>query len=206
MNKKSNSIQTLADNFISNKCEKTFIELRKGLKPGLENFVSKYFSDRDLINEVVSQTFITIWEKLSQYNREYNFSTWTYAIAKNEALGILRIQKRNISHEKLTENQSKLLKIYSPEVSMDVECFGPSGETVVQFLYDKSLEEIKNLKEPYRTVMTQREIEKKQLQDIANNLGWNLNTVKTRLRKARNVVAVNLREKHPEVIDAYYEK
>ncbi len=206
MQSKKNSIQAIALDFIDKKDNKTFSVLINRLKPGLHSFVRKFLNDSDLCNEVVSQTFVTVWEKLDQYNSKYNFSTWVYAIAKNEALGIIRKQKRNLSHETLTENHSRILKIYSPQVTMDMEVVAPSGEELTKFLYDKTMEEIENLKEPYKTVMRQREVEQKQLQDIAKHLSWNLSTVKTRLRKARKDIQEILKKKHPELIESYYEK
>lgn len=201
------SIQSLAIDFIQNKNGYTFKKLVDRLKPGLMLFAGKYVGgDRDLSNEIVSQTFINIWEKIEQYNSAYNFSTWVYAIAKNEALGQLRLLKKNLSHEQLTANHSSLLKVYSTPVYMDLECVGPNGEELTQHLYDLTIKEINLLEEPYKTVMYEREVNQKQLQDIAEHLEWNLNTVKTRLRKARQEIAQNLTKKYPELIDAYNEK
>jgi len=206
MQKKGNSIQSIALDFLENRDDKTFRTLINRLKPGLISYTYKYVNNIDLCKEIVSKTFIAVWEKLDQYNTQYNFSTWVYAIAKNEALGQLRIQKRNVSHEKLTENHSKVLKFYSPVDTMDIEFIGPSGEELTICLYEKTIEEIESLEEPYRTVMIEREINNKRLQDIAADLEWNLSTVKTRLRKARKDVASTLREKHPELLEAYYEE
>lgn len=206
MQRKENSIQSLALDFLENKDNKTFRTLINRLKPGLISYTYKYVNNMDLCKEIVSKTFIAVWEKIDQYNTEYNFSTWVYAIAKNEALGQLRVQKRNLSHEKLTENHSKVLKFYSPVETMNIEVIGPSGEELVHCLYEKTIEEIQSLEEPYKTVMVEREINQKRLQDIAADLNWNLSTVKTRLRKARKDIADSLREKHPELLEAYYEE
>lgn len=101
--KQKNSIQTLALKFIKTKGEVEFGMLMERLKPGLFSFVYKYLQDVDLAKEAVSQSFISMWEKIDQYNPQYNFSTWAYAIAKNESLGLLRIKNKTLSHEKLTE-------------------------------------------------------------------------------------------------------
>jgi len=202
---KPKSIQILALEFIERKDNKSFSDLIDRLKPGLEHFAKKYIKDPDIIQEVVSQTFISVWEKLDQYDQKYSFSTWVYAIAKNEAFGQLRQSKRNVSHDQLSDNHSKILKIYSPEVHMDLECMGPSGDDLTAHLYDLTLREISALDEPYRIVMYEREINKKQLQNIAEDLGWNLNTVKTRLRKAKQEIADSITKKYPELIEAYNE-
>ncbi|MDD5649200.1 MAG: RNA polymerase sigma factor [Candidatus Nanoarchaeia archaeon] len=200
------SIQSLAIDFLEQKDNKTFSELIKRIKPGLISFIYKYVKDQDMIKEVVSKTFISVWEKLDQYNKDYNFSTWVYAIAKNEALGQLRGQSKTLSREKLTENHSKILKNYDPTISINTEVIGPSGEDLKIYLYEKTLLEIQNLEEPYKTVIFEREINNKRLQDIAEDLNWNLNTVKTRLRKARKDVADSLKQKHPTLIESYYEE
>jgi RNA polymerase sigma-70 factor, ECF subfamily len=206
MQRKENSIQSLALDFLENRDDKTFRTLINRLKPGLTSYTYKYVNNMDLCKEIISKTFIAVWEKLDQYNKEYNFSTWVYAIAKNEALGQLRVQKRNLSHEKLTENHSKVLKFYSPVENMNIEVIGPTGQELVHCLYEKTIEEIQSLEEPYKTVMVEREINQKRLQDIAADLNWNLSTVKTRLRKARKDIANSLKEKHPELLEAYYEE
>lgn len=206
MQRKIVSIQSLAIDFLEQKDNKTFSELIKRIKPGLISFIYKYVKDQDMIKEVVSKTFISVWEKLDQYNKDYNFSTWVYAIAKNEALGQLRGQSKTLSREKLTENHSKILKNYDPTISINTEVIGPSGEDLKIYLYEKTLLEIQNLEEPYKTVIFEREINNKRLQDIAEDLNWNLNTVKTRLRKARKDVADSLKQKHPTLIESYYEE
>jgi RNA polymerase sigma-70 factor (ECF subfamily) len=203
--KKNYSVQTTALNFIEKKDNKSFTHLINRLKPGLTSFVYKYIQDTDVINEVLSQTFISVWEKVDQYNSTYNFSTWVYAIAKNEALGQIRNRNKNLSHDKLTENHSKMLKLYSPTDSFNDEVVGPTGEKLIQQLYDASLNAINGLKEPYKTVMIEREVNRKQLQTIADELGWNTSTVKTRLRKARKDIANNVRKHYPDLVDAYTE-
>lgn len=206
MQKKENSIQAIALQFLEKRDDTTFRTLINRLKPGLISYTYKYVNDMDLCKEIVSKTFIAVWEKLDQYNPKYNFSTWVYAIAKNESLGQLRTKNRNLSHEKLTENHSKVLKSYSPIVTMDIEVIGPSGDELTNTLYDKTIEEIEELQEPYRTVMIEREVKQKRLQDIAEDLDWNLSTVKTRLRKARKDIAKSIQEKHPDLLEAYYEE
>ena len=206
MTKKSNSIQTIALDFVEKRDNDSFSILIDRLRPGLTSFVYRYIQDRDLINEVLSQTFISIWEKIDQYKTKYNFSTWVYAIAKNEALGQIRIKNKTLSHDKLTENHSRVLKMYSPIDSLETEVIGPTGENLIQQLYDASLNAINNLREPYKTVMIERQINGKQLQKIADELGWNTSTVKTRLRKARKDIAASLEKNYPDLVEAYNEK
>jgi RNA polymerase sigma-70 factor (ECF subfamily) len=202
--KKNLSIQTIALNFIENKTNESFTMLINRLKPGLSSFASYIVKDKDLTNEVLSHTFIAIWEKIHLYDTKYNFSTWAYAIAKNEALGLLRNKNKNLSFDKYMNNHSRLLQLYNPVFNMNTEVMGPTGEELTQKLYDASLSAINQLEEPYKTVMIEREINQKQLNDIADDLQWNLSTVKTRLRKGRRDVADILYKKYPDLVDSYF--
>ena len=193
---KTNSIQSIALNFIKNKDNASFAILVKRLKPGLNSFIYKYVKDKDLCDEILSHTFIAIWEKIDQYNPKWNFSTWVYAITKNATLGQMRFKNKSMP----------LLANFSPVSSMNIESIGSTGEQLIQDLYDASLNIMKNLKEPYKTVIFEREINQKHLQDIAETLNWNLSTVKTRLRKARIDVAENLKKKYPHLVEAYNEE
>jgi len=204
MTKKAVSIQNIALDFLQNKNNKTFSDLINRLRPGLLSFAYKYVKDSDLAKEVVSQTFIVIWEKIDQYNPKFNFSTWVYAIAKNESLGIIRTRNKNLSFDRYMHNHSRLIQMYNPVFTMNTEVMGLSGEELTQKLFDASLSAINELDEPYRSVMVEREINQKQLNDIADDLGMNLSTVKTRLRKGRKDVAEILYKKYPDAVDAYF--
>lgn len=198
------SIQSLALDFIKNKNNSNYTKLINRLKPGLLTHAYKYVKDFDLSKEVVSQTFINVWEKIDTYKPEYKFSTWVYKIATNIALGLIREKQRNLSFDKYMHNHSRLLQMYNPVFNMNTECMIPNGEDLTKELYDASISIIKELDEPYRTVMYEREINQKQLSAIADDLGWNLSTVKTRLRKGRKDVAEVLYKKYPDLVDSYF--
>jgi RNA polymerase sigma-70 factor (ECF subfamily) len=203
---KKKTIQSIALDFLQERNNETFTKIVNRLKPGLLSHVYKYVNDIYLSKEVVAKTFIAIWEKIDQYDQKYNFSTWVYAIAKNEALGQLRVKKKFLSHDKMTEEHSRVLMSFNPTFNMDLEFYGPTGEEITYCLYDKTIEKIHSLNEPYKTVMIEREINQRRLQDIAYKLNWNLSTVKTRLRKARKEVALAVKETHHELLESYYEK
>jgi len=154
MIKKNNSIQYIAINFIKNKNNQTFTKLINRLRPGLMSFAYKFVKDHDLAEEIVSKTFIAVWKKIDQYNPKYNFSTWVYAIAKNEALGILRNDNKNsLYNEYNIQKYSKLSQAYNLVFNMNTEVMEATGEELIQKLYDASISAINELKEPYRTVM-----------------------------------------------------
>jgi RNA polymerase sigma-70 factor, ECF subfamily len=204
MNKNNSSIQSIALDFLKNKNNKTFTRLVNRIRPGLYSYAYNFVKDKDIANDVVSQTFISIWEKIEQYKTEFNFSTWAYTIAKHECFGILRNKNKILSYDKYMNNHSKLLQLYNPVFNMNTECLGLDKENMTQKLYDASISAIKELDEPYKSVMIEREINQKQLNEIAKDLNMNLSTVKTRLRKGRKDIAEKLYKKYPDIIDSYF--
>lgn len=205
MSKTNISVQTMALNFLEKRDNQTYSALIKRLRPGLYGFIYKYVKDVDVINEILAQTFISAWEKIDQYDTKYNFSTWIYAIAKNEALGQLRNMSKTVSHDKLVETHAKILVEHTPTIEMETELFGPVGDELIKKLYDASISIMHKLPEPYKTVMIEREINQKQITDIADMLGWNISTVKTRLRKARKDIAENIKKSYPNLLESYLE-
>ena len=201
----STNIQTLALEFIKSRDAKIFGILTERLRPGLLKYAFKYVKDRELSQDVVSETFFKILEedKLKTYDPSFKFSTWVYRIARNEALGMLKNIYKNKSFDIYMHNRSRLLQLYNP-VFINTEFIGPSKEELIKQLYDASISAINELNEPYKTVIWEREVNKKQLNDIADDLNWNLSTVKTRLRKARKDVASKIYKKYPDLVDSYY--
>lgn len=221
MSKKS--IQELAEKFILYKDNTSLSRLIDRLKPGLRKYSFDFVQDPELCDEIVSQTFINVWEKIDQYNSEYSFSTWVYAIAKNVALGIIRYNNQHLSLnqsidrgtgykdkacEKLYHGMIKKERVDNNLIyTIDFEINNqPSNKNEsIDHLCEHVKEEINNLEEPYKTVIYEREVNNLQLLDIAQKLNWNLSTVKTRLSKARKDVSHNLKNKYPELIELYYE-
>ena len=88
-------IQKLAENFIRTSSEKDFIELYKRIKPGLLNHCKSILIDQEVAEDAVSDTMAKIWSKISQYDPgRGNFSTWVYNIARNESLGIKKVENK----------------------------------------------------------------------------------------------------------------
>jgi RNA polymerase sigma-70 factor (ECF subfamily) len=71
--------------------------------------VRRIVIDHDDADDVVQNTFIKVWEKLSEFREDSQFYTWLYRVATNEALAFLNKKKANlnISMEELQEQLSE---------------------------------------------------------------------------------------------------
>lgn len=182
---KQPSLQTIALQFHGSRSERDFTMVYNRLKPGVSKYLYQMITDYDSREEVIATTFSKVWSKIDQYDPYWNFSTWVYRIARNEALLFFREKKKRKenSYDEMLEKGvtfDKCMGVYDMECELDNE--------VSVNLYELIINEIQALPKNYKTVLTLREIEKKKYEEIADELGWKINTVRTRIRKARNII------------------
>lgn len=119
---------------------------------------------QDLVQETFHKAFIN----LSMYKPEYQFSTWLFAIAKNLIIDYSRKRSVPIVESHIAEIKN------SPE------------DKLISYQEAKSLiDKINSLEEPYRRVAQLRFIYEYAYIEIAQELGLTINTVKTRIKRAK---------------------
>jgi RNA polymerase sigma-70 factor (ECF subfamily) len=200
MSKKS-ELQELGINFFNNRSELDFNKLYRRMKPSINYYLRDILPSMDDREEALANTFAKVWTKIHMYDPYWNFSTWVYRIARNEALLMLRHKRRNYSYEGMEERGINM-ESKSPTVEIESELEG-YGLNSIDALYEQAISEISRLPEIYRIVMEMREIEKKKYEDISEELGWKHNTVRTRIRKGRELLKNNLTKKYPELVLSY---
>jgi RNA polymerase sigma-70 factor (ECF subfamily) len=194
---KEMSLQEMGLRFYQSRQENDFTRVYNRLRPSISYYLRELVPQHDDRNEVIATTFAKVWNKIEQYDPYWNFSTWVYRIARNEALLFHRGRKKTYSYEAMEEKGINMEKHSSYEQTFEHE------EDPIDSLYDQAVIAIQDLPEIYRTVLTLREIQKKKYEDIAEELGWKHNTVRTRIRKARELVRVSLLKKDPELVKKY---
>jgi RNA polymerase sigma-70 factor (ECF subfamily) len=188
---KETNIQTLAEDFIIKKTDKSFSYLFNRLKPGVSNHCFLILKDIELAEDAFLNTMSKIWLKIDQYNMlKGNFSTWCYNIARNESLLVLKSRKRLIAHE-----EGDLEYLSSKNTIRDIEGFYTieddpaysffSDENNIDSVYESVLDEIRSLPDTYRDIMIDREINGMKYKDIAEKYGIKKRSIATRIRRAR---------------------
>jgi RNA polymerase sigma-70 factor (ECF subfamily) len=201
---KTSPLQELGLAFFNSRAESDFNKLYYRMKPSINYYLRDILPASDDREEALANTFAKVWSKIHMYDPYWNFSTWIYRIARNEALLMHRHKRRNYSYEGM-EERGVNMEAKSPVVMprIDIESVNLDA---VDMLHDFAVDEISNLPELYRIVMEKREIEKKKYEDISTELGWKQNTVRTRIRKGRELLRKSLNEKYPELVKSYIEQ
>lgn len=153
------------------------------------HIVYRIVRDREIANDLVQETFMKAFSSLKSYRSEFRFSTWLYKIAANSSIDHLR--KKRIQALSLDNP----ISTGDGEVSIEVADFSHNPEReMVRRERAVSIEEaIDSLPDKYRRVIIARHKEEKSYEEIADELGLPVGTVKARIFRARELLKKRLR-------------
>lgn len=133
--------------------------------------------------EVTQEVYIRMFKNLGKFRGNSDIKTWLYRITVNTAYNHIRAVKRRgniIEHEHIVGNEPQTND--SPEERikrLELKNFIKSA--------------LEKLPEELREAIYLREVEDMKYEDIAELLKENVNTIKTRIRRARERLAEILR-------------
>jgi RNA polymerase sigma factor (sigma-70 family) len=140
--------------------------------------------------DITTESFLVAFEKIDKYDKEKSqFSTWLFTIAKNLTLQEIKSEQRKVSLDIEVDEEGTTMKDFLQEEGPDEH-----NEDLIWKKASIIMEQIQELKEPYRTVIEMREIKKMAYKDIAEELGRNLSTIKSQIRNGRSILISNTSE------------
>lgn len=166
------------------KNEAAFLEIFNRYKGGLKVHVGKVVIPSD-VEDICLQTFMKAFLHIESYNPEKaEFRTWLYTIGWNTALDHAGKKKREMDNMPTTSiegDEGSTANISTQEK--------PADEAISsQEDYDKLIGYINGLAGIYREIAIYRFIDEKEYNEIAERTGLPLNTVKTRIRRAKEIL------------------
>lgn len=126
------------------------------------------------IEDAAQLTLIAVLEKIDQFEGRSRFQTWVRAIARNEALQVLRRKQRKT--EPATDDVPEQWA-FARRLSSVV-----ADEVAVR-------QALERVPEPYREALVLREFEQLGYDEIAERLGVPVGTVRSRIARARDLLA-----------------
>ena len=158
-----------------------YIVLYTRYDKGVRAHISRYVSQQEDIEDICLESFQKAFSQIGTYNPDYKFSTWLYRIARNTAFDHISRkdrEKNNLPTTSISEQISEMNEI-------PAATHNPEDEIINQQEYDKWLANIDRLKDDYRTVAKMNLIDNFGYKEIADELDIPINTVKTRIRRAK---------------------
>lgn len=158
-----------------------FVILYQRYHAALCAHVSRFISNREDVEDVCIESFQKAFSRIELYNDAYMFSTWLFRIGQNTAFDHMSRRQRK------AENMPVQTIAYDSDTSLDIpsEATSPEDSVINQEEYDKWLTVIDLLEGDYKTVAKMFLIDNYGYQEIADALGMPLNTVKTKIHRAR---------------------
>ena len=158
-----------------------FIILYTRYNAGVRSHISRYVSQKEDIEDICLESFQKAFSQISSYNPEYKFSTWLYRIARNTAFDHLSKHDRQMSYMPTTSISEDFAELKDIPTMMH----NPEEDIINQQEYDKWLANIEKLKDDYRIVAKMNLIDNFGYKEISEALEMPINTVKTKIRRAK---------------------
>lgn len=173
------SDEELIMEFQQNNTLKAFEVLVQRYKNPLTNFVYRFLGDYEACNDVVQETMIRFYRNKDSYKSIAKFSTWIYTIATNLAkTEYQRRRRRQIfsisSHRDENDNFEIPDESKRPDVIVD--------STIKEKIIQKALLKVSST---YREAVLLRDIQELSYEEIAEIMGIEVGTVKSKINRGR---------------------
>lgn len=155
----------------------------------LRSYIKNRFKNIDdyAVDDICSRSFEKAFRQIHNYDETRSqFLTWLCTIARNTALDSLELEKR-------VHPKNQIVYLDDEAQSSGYEGIPDQSEDALNSLIKTESEEerikyIDRLPELYRTVARKRLIDGMKYDEIAENMDLELNTVKTRIRRAKQII------------------
>jgi len=195
-NKKANlEIQRIADRIVDGTVtERERNALVTIIYPKLKFYISKFFTDPNHTEEVLHNAIEKIFKSIRLYNNNWKFTTWIYNISKNEAL----LYRHKLKERHFVDVDTVEYLVNSIDESGSID----EHEMQMQKLHKLTVQAIHSMEEGIeKTILIDKEINLMKGADISVKHNMNLNTVKTKLRKARRQIRELIVKNNPTLVD-----
>lgn len=143
-----------------------FEQIYRENAPGIRKLCLSYCGNSDLAEDLLQETFITVWKNLENFRSESKISTWIYRIAVNTCL--------------LSLNKTKKENFVSTEKLSNIQDEETDEQEKITILH-KSISE---LKEADRIIIT-LVLEEKSYEEIAEITGITENNLRVKIHRIK---------------------
>lgn len=156
----------------------------------LGRLISRFVRDPGEAEDVTQDAFIKAYRALPGFRGESAFYTWLYRIGINTAKNHLMSNKRRPpTSTPFDAEDSESFE----EASLLQEVSTPENELMSKQVVDVVQASLQKLPEDLRSALTLREIEGLSYEEIASVMNCPVGTVRSRIFRAREAIADNLR-------------
>jgi len=163
-----------------------YAELMERYREAIYFMMLKMVKNSDDADDLTIEAFGKAFNRLKQYSPNYAFSTWLFKIASNNCIDFIRKKRIKVTSmdSGIKNTDGETIYIDARSNTLDPE------ETIMQkqkVLHMRSL--VSKLKPRYRILVEKRYFEELSYEEISEELGLPLGTVKAQLFRARDFLS-----------------
>ena len=156
----------------------------------LGRLLSRFIKDEHEVNDVVQESFIKAYRALPNFRGDSAFYTWLYRISINTAKNFLaNNNKRPIMASEITNGDGEVMDV----VEQVADNLTPEAELMNKQILQTVESAVAKLPEDLRRAITLREMDGLSYEEIAEVMQCPIGTVRSRIFRAREVIAADLR-------------
>ena len=184
--------------------DRTGINFQNNYKPKLMWYISRYTKDPEIAEDHVEDAFIQALLNISTYKRPdeggAQVNTWIYKIAENIVKKAHKDSERlptNSLDKEMSENfhLSNIIPYDDGKRNVDeYNIFVKKASLIKETIYNLPEKDSK-----YKKVLIMREIEGMAYKEISEELNINLSTIKSQIKKGRNIVRKKVLKRFQEI-------
>jgi RNA polymerase sigma-70 factor (ECF subfamily) len=181
--------------------ETLMMEVQRGSKEAFEvlydrhktqiySYIDNMVRSKAWAQELTQDSFMRAFEKKALYREQYTFTSWLYSIARNLTLDELKRKDASRFQVTLKDVDGGEITVENLESTDD----GPFEEVFVKLQREQVQTAIGQLKDEYQDVINMRIFSEMSYDEIANELGIKVSSVKTHLNRAKKELVAILKE------------
>lgn len=156
----------------------------------LARLISRFVRDAGEVEDVTQEAFIKAYRALPTFRGESAFYTWLYRIGINTAKNyLLALKRRAPTSTQFDVDEAEGFE----EAGLLQEVSTPENVLMSKQVVDVVNSSLQKLPDDLRTALTLREIEGLSYEEIADVMNCPIGTVRSRIFRAREAIAENLR-------------
>jgi len=174
----------------SSKIDKNFLKEAIPHMDALYNFALKMTRDPDDANDLLQETYLKAYRFFDKFEIGTNCKAWLFRIMKNSYINIYRKNTREpdkVDYGEIEEFYETIKSDHASDNDLESEIFN-------NVLDDEVMNAVQSLPDDFRTVILLCDIEGLTYEEIAEFVDCPIGTVRSRLHRARKMLAVKLND------------
>lgn len=163
--------------------QKAYAELMDRYRDSVYYMLIKMVGNNSDAEDLTIEAFGKAFRNINNYTPTFAFSTWLFRIATNNCIDFIRKKKSTISS---IDHQNEYQESITATLPADTP--DPEEEMIIRQKSDQLKEVIKLLRPQYRTLIELRFFKEYSYDEIANELGIPLGTVKAQIYRAKELL------------------